>query len=285
MIGVIGATGALTAIRVIGTRVHAFISINYFSVWCSIVSLAGLIVFPDVKFRLPGNLTEWGLLAVLGFCGFIMQFLLTAGLAYGGPAPNQETSPTTPHPLQGAKIRDLEHIGGHAQLEDVTRRQVKSKVSGTRATAMCYTQMLFALAGDKLVFGATPDTMSWIGSVLILAGAVWVAAARDSIAKDKKNTSSSSGRHVAFDIRSPFGLSRRQITGKERAVTHEEGVGLMADHDDDDYSSPTNGVQQQHELSDPRRRDPTADQILESLEMDDLQPTSRPPLRVVTPSL
>ena len=81
MLGVVGGTGALTTLRVIGTRTHAFISINYFSVWCTIVSLACLAIFPDVKFRLPDNLTEWGLLANLGFCGFVMQFLLTVGLS------------------------------------------------------------------------------------------------------------------------------------------------------------------------------------------------------------
>ena len=74
----------------------------------------------------------------------------------------------------------------HLDGAGCTKSKAKAKASGTRATAMCYTQMLFALAGDKLVFGVTPDTMSWIGSVLILAGAVWVAAARDPATKDKR---------------------------------------------------------------------------------------------------
>ena len=53
---------------------------------------------------------------------------------------------------------------------------------------MVYTQMLFALAGDKLVFGITPTAASWIGSVLILASAVWVASATDGVREEKEKT-------------------------------------------------------------------------------------------------
>ena len=63
-----------------------------------------------------------------------------------------------------------------------SRRGVEVKGSGTRATNMVYTQMLFALAGDKLVFGVSPDVWSWVGSGLILAGAIWVAAAKEDSA-------------------------------------------------------------------------------------------------------
>ena len=92
MIGVAGATGAYVAIRRIGERAHAFISINYFSVWCTIVSLFALAVSPSVSFRLPGNALEWGLLTLIGFCGFIMQFLMTVGLAYGGAKAESKAS-------------------------------------------------------------------------------------------------------------------------------------------------------------------------------------------------
>jgi drug/metabolite transporter (DMT)-like permease len=134
MIGVLGAVGAMTSIRAIGTQAHPFLSINYFSVWCTIVSLACLIIFPSVSFRLPKNLLEWSLLAMLGSCGFIMQFLLTAGLAYGGP--NGE-----------AKHSDVETNAENA-TDGTGRRSSNAKdvkASGTRATSMLYTQMLFSL--------------------------------------------------------------------------------------------------------------------------------------------
>jgi hypothetical protein len=267
MIGVVGATFALTAIRVIGTRVHAFISINYFSVWCSVVSLACLVIFPDVKFRLPGNVLEWGLLAVLGFCGFVMQFLLTEGLAYGGPSQDQNQNHNS-NQREGQRIRDLESIGP-AQMEHAVHARPKSKASGTRATAMCYTQMLFALAGDKLVFGVTPDTMSWVGSVLILAGAVWVAAARDTAAKDKKKKTD---QRDAVGIHSAFGLLRRQATGKEAEASHEEAVGLMTGGDDG------NEVYDSHDdhLADGARRNDHGNdnKMIESLEMRELRPSA-----------
>jgi len=47
---------------------------------------------PGVGFRLPANIAEWSLLASLGGCGFFLQFLLTAGLAYGGQSEDSSTS-------------------------------------------------------------------------------------------------------------------------------------------------------------------------------------------------
>jgi drug/metabolite transporter (DMT)-like permease len=216
MLGVVGGTVALSAIRVMGTKVHAFISINYFSVWCSLVSLFCLVVFPDVKFRVPGNFMEWALLINLGLCGFVMQFLLTAGLAYGGPSQEDEDV------RAGQKTGDVE------SPERGGKTKSKRKSSGTRATAMCYTQILFALTGDKLVFGATPDTMSWIGSGLILAGAVWVSAARDETAKNEKDQKRDSGFRIPG-----FGLLRRQSMPKVD-IEHEEATALMVDDIDED---------------------------------------------------
>ena len=264
MIGVFGATCALTIIRVIGTRVHAFISINYFSVWCSFVSLVCLIVFPDVKFRLPGSLLEWSLLAVLGLCGFVMQFLLTAGLAYGGPGKEKEQGQGLTQ-MGAQKIHDSEAFD-HNQTAQVVRTRPKPKASGTRATAMCYTQMLFALAGDKLVFGVTPDTMSWIGSALILAGAVWVAAAKDTASKDKKKKKNlgTSG------VQSALKMLRRQTIRKDGGANREEVVGLMAGHADGDeiYDEYDEDV-----ADSGRRNDRDRNEVLESVELRDLRPT------------
>lgn len=45
----------------------------------------------------------------------------------------------------------------------------------SRATNMVYTQMLFALAFDKLVWDTTPGVLSILGSSLILGSALYVA--------------------------------------------------------------------------------------------------------------
>lgn len=233
MIGVLGSIGALTAIRAIGTRAHALISVNYFSFWCTFVSLVALIAIPEVKFRLPGNVTEWGLLSLLGCCGFTMQLLLTKGMAYGSSSGANKTG------SQGVtadlEMQDRGDISTqrHGMTTTTTRRgpiaipgtdqapnhNKQIKGSGAKATSMLYTQMLFALIADKMIFGVTPGLWSWIGSGFILFGAIWVAADRG-----KKPTTN------------PIVLSEeRSVTPQKSAnAAHEEEVGLLADMDDTD---------------------------------------------------
>jgi drug/metabolite transporter (DMT)-like permease len=139
MLGVLGSAGAFTSIRWIGSRAHPLISVNYFAVWCTFVSLLALSLSKPLHlsstlaFALPSGLRQWSMLLFLGICGFVMQFLLTTGLAAGGR--------------------------GH----------------GARATNFIYTNMLFALALDKFVFGQSPGWWSLAGSGLILGSAVFIA--------------------------------------------------------------------------------------------------------------
>ncbi|OJD33587.1 integral membrane protein duf6 [Diplodia corticola] len=130
LVGVLGAATAFTTLRWIGRRAHALISVNYFAAWCTFVSFVAMLVSPSIPFLLPTSSSDWALLVFLGVCGFVMQFLLAAGLQH-------------------------ERSG--------------------RATNMVYCQMLFALAGDRVVFGTGPDGWGWAGSGLILGSAVVVA--------------------------------------------------------------------------------------------------------------
>ncbi|KAL5411562.1 hypothetical protein PMIN04_010194 [Paraphaeosphaeria minitans] len=82
MLGVVGAAGAYTTIRWIGRRAHPLISVNYFATWCTLVSIVMMAVLPDVGFLLPQSRVDFARLLFLGVCGFIMQFLLAAGLQY-----------------------------------------------------------------------------------------------------------------------------------------------------------------------------------------------------------
>ncbi|KAI4658881.1 hypothetical protein J4E81_010247 [Alternaria sp. BMP 2799] len=82
MLGVIGSTGAYTTIRWIGKRAHPLISVTYFATWCTIVSVVAMAVMPGVGFLLPKGVKDWSYLLFLGICGFVMQFLLAAGLQY-----------------------------------------------------------------------------------------------------------------------------------------------------------------------------------------------------------
>ncbi|KAI9708101.1 MAG: hypothetical protein M1820_004305 [Bogoriella megaspora] len=138
LIGVMGAATAFTTIRWIGKRAHPLISVNYFAAWSTLVSIVMMFVLPDVGFFIPSALKDWAYLIFLGLCGFIMQFLLAAGLSH-------ERS--------------------------------------SRATNMTYTQMLFALLFDKLIFGTTPGFMSVLGSSLILGSAIYVAMQKSAVSQ------------------------------------------------------------------------------------------------------
>jgi hypothetical protein len=219
MLGVIGGCGAMTAIRWIGTRAHPLISVNYFSVWCTIVSLFAVIFVPGVDFRLPTNLVEWGLLASLGGCGYALQFLLTAGLAYGGPSNESGRGDGN-----GNGDDEERRPGRRRNKKDSENDDKMKQGSGTRATNMVYTQMLFALAFDKLIWGITPTATSWAGSGLILGSAVWVAVARD---KDRKKENS--GNVVVGGDDTGAGLVMTHVKERPRdGGTAEEEEGLMS---------------------------------------------------------
>jgi drug/metabolite transporter (DMT)-like permease len=72
LLGVLGSACAFTTIRWIGKRAHPLISVNYFAVWCTIVSTVMMIALPGVGFLLPSGWKEWGYLIFLGICGFVM---------------------------------------------------------------------------------------------------------------------------------------------------------------------------------------------------------------------
>lgn len=69
LLGVLGAAGAYTTIRWIGKRAHPLISVNYFSIWCTIVSGIALLVVPSIGFQAPHTFFQWVLLIGIGICG------------------------------------------------------------------------------------------------------------------------------------------------------------------------------------------------------------------------
>ncbi|KAK0670918.1 putative AAA family ATPase pontin [Cercophora samala] len=143
LLGVLGAAGAYSTIRWIGKRTHPLITVNYFSVFSTVVSTTALLICPlldigqpAIRFGFPSSGYQWFLLGSLGICGFGLQFLLTAGLA-------------------GEK--------------------------SNRATAMVYTHMLFAAGFDRWVFGHTMGLWSVMGCALILGGAMWAALGKKKV--------------------------------------------------------------------------------------------------------
>ena len=218
--GVLGATVAYTTIRKIGQRAHALVSVTYFSTLTTIISIIAFLTIPSVTFRLPANWTELLLLFGLGTCGFLLQFLLTAGLAY--VPPSSPSSTTESNGEEGS-------VGGGGSETE----KHKPSTHGSRATSMVYTQMLFALFYDKIVWDTTPPAMSWAGSGMILCSAIYVALARDSGGKGTKG-------HA---IKVQEGEIREQEDGVEEGdarVTVTEESGPIDDGNDaeNDAESP-----------------------------------------------
>jgi drug/metabolite transporter (DMT)-like permease len=89
-VGAFGASTAYATIRVIGKRAHSLISVNYFAGIATLGSTIIILVHPDLHFVMPETLSQWGLIAVIGLTGFLLQFLLTEGLQRekGGRATN-----------------------------------------------------------------------------------------------------------------------------------------------------------------------------------------------------
>ena len=170
LIGVLGSATAYTTIRWIGKRAHPLVSVNYFAALCFLVSIVMQAALPGVGFILPADLKEWGYLFFLGTCGFVMQFLLAAGLAYE---------------------------------------------KSSRATNMTYTQMLFALGFDKLIFGHTPDIMSIMGSSIILGSAIIVAVQKDPNRRQQKESADGGGTNDDEETRTGLMSGVRDVESGE----------------------------------------------------------------------
>ncbi|KAK7549307.1 hypothetical protein IWX46DRAFT_595639 [Phyllosticta citricarpa] len=82
LIGAVTATASYTIIRGIGYRAHALISVNYYSLTSTLGSGLFLLFAPGVGFQLPADGRQWAFLSVLGLSGFLLQFLLSAGLQH-----------------------------------------------------------------------------------------------------------------------------------------------------------------------------------------------------------
>lgn len=80
ILGAFGASTAYATIRVIGKRAHSLISVNYFAGIATLGSFLTLLIHPDLHFVMPESAGQWGLIAIIGLTGFLLQFLLTEGL-------------------------------------------------------------------------------------------------------------------------------------------------------------------------------------------------------------
>lgn len=80
LFGTFGTGIAMCAIRKVGFHAHALLMVSYFSLVACVVSVIGITVTPGVTFQMPKTSRQWELMAALGVAGFVMQYLLTAGM-------------------------------------------------------------------------------------------------------------------------------------------------------------------------------------------------------------
>jgi len=186
ILGVFGAASAYTTIRIIGNRAHPLISVTYFSFWCTLVSTVALLFVPSIPFVLPSTAHQWMLLIFIGLSGFIMQFLLTAGL--------------------------------------------RAEKSG-RATNMIYTQMISALAAERIVWGTSPGVWSLAGSALILGAAAMVAVQKQAVGAAVATVAPATSRPgIRPDEEEEAGMQ----------LLHDAELHQIGDGDDDDHTNDGN---------------------------------------------
>ncbi|KAK3946816.1 hypothetical protein QBC32DRAFT_356425 [Pseudoneurospora amorphoporcata] len=217
LLSVLGASAAYTTIRALGPSTHPLISVNYFSLWCTLVSLTALLLcpllgvgqeatdlVPAIRWGLPRGWYQWALLVGLGVAGFVMQFLLTSGLGAG--------------PGKGRIEEQSEYRRGRRGT------MTRGATISNRATAMIYTQMLFAAGFDRWVFGRTMSGWSVVGCGLIIGSALWAVLGKETDVKKE----GAGGGQDGVDLEMVDGALGRP---SERGLSDEgeEGVPILRD--------------------------------------------------------
>ncbi|KAI0472278.1 hypothetical protein F4859DRAFT_515128 [Xylaria cf. heliscus] len=147
LLGVLGTSVAFTTLRAIGRRVHTLISVNYFSAACLTVAVSVLSLAPYLDIGQPD--LHLAFPSSARQWGFVLLITLC----------------------------------GFATQVLITKGLAAER--SNRATAMTYTQMLFAAGFDRFVWGTTMGWVSATGCAMIIAGAVWVAAGKTGAVKGK----------------------------------------------------------------------------------------------------
>ncbi|KAI0192628.1 hypothetical protein EV127DRAFT_336571 [Xylaria flabelliformis] len=185
LLGVLGTSVAFTTLRAIGPRAHTLISVNYFSAACLIVSVSVLSLSPYLDIGQPD--------LRLAFPSSIRQwgFVLLITLC------------------------------GFATQVLITKGLAIER--SNRATAMTYTQMLFAAGFDRFVWGTTMGWVSATGCAMIIAGAVWVAAGKSGAVNEKRSEDNVDVERAA--AMGPGGIESVPMLGGE-LEDQEEGIDM-----------------------------------------------------------
>ncbi|KAF7986785.1 hypothetical protein HWV62_20396 [Athelia sp. TMB] len=153
LIGVLGATGAYTTLRAIGKRAHPLHSLVGFSTWCVIVSCIGCAPPPPSP---PHALTGDRRLAAT------------------------RTPLVLPHRWDFVAMLGMMGVLGFVSQTLLTMG-LQRETAG-RGTLAVYIQIVFAAILERIFFSAVPSALSVVGSLVILASALYVALTKASSA-------------------------------------------------------------------------------------------------------
>ncbi|KII84765.1 hypothetical protein PLICRDRAFT_126632 [Plicaturopsis crispa FD-325 SS-3] len=180
MIGVLGATGAYTTLRAVGSRAHPLHSLTSFSLQC-VVAATGFIIALKVPLVLPTRPDWILLLGTIGVTGFFAQVLLTMGL-------QRETA--------------------------------------GRGTLGVYMQIVFATILERIFFHPAHSWLSVIGTLIIVASAVYVAVSKKAVEKSKPGVSGDAALEEGEGLLSS--ASDTTLDGDDEAILLKERGGDLA---------------------------------------------------------
>jgi drug/metabolite transporter (DMT)-like permease len=183
LLGVIGQAGGMIVTRMIGPRAHPLIILSYSSL-ASIILCGIALLGLDVKIQIKMSISQWLLLLLATFCGFMFQLLLTKGLQYGASCSQEDTQCIESqrldlnqfHQDDRSRVSENGNVTAGEQELNVNENPQKHQVGVNRAVSMMYTQAIFALIYDWVVWNRLPSLASWLGNLLVTVGALLVAA-------------------------------------------------------------------------------------------------------------
>ncbi|KAI6590235.1 hypothetical protein MCOR06_005142, partial [Pyricularia oryzae] len=66
-----------------------------------------------------------------------------------------------------------------------------------RATNLIYTQIVFALVTERIIWGTVPSSLSLVGGLLIIVAGVWTTLQKQSTTSDSANAANNAGSSTA----------------------------------------------------------------------------------------
>ncbi|KAJ9107403.1 hypothetical protein QFC21_000853 [Naganishia friedmannii] len=205
LMGVCGSSGAYTAIRAIGTRAKSFHSISYFSFYCVVVSIIGMLILQE-PLVFPRTVIGWSLILLIGSVRMLLFSVVCVA--------------------EGMRFVSVFGLG--AQL--LVTMGLQREKAGRGSLAM-YTQLLFATIIERILFHVQTSFLSVLGTIIILSAALWVAFSKQAKPSDLENrldvgSALSSGMNtpIIVDGASQIPLSRSigRVRGLSTSIGHAE---------------------------------------------------------------